>query len=537
MKRIALAAAAAILAAALPRTPLLAQSRLTMRSLNATAAGIAGLRDSDRLVDSMAQSGQLQRIAVVSDALVPGRTHEKFEQVVNGVPVWAATLTRQLDGGASVSIFGSVYDLDEFDTTPAISADDARGIAAADAGVELGAVDTALYVLVSADGPRLVYTLRLATPALQMRRYFIDARSGAIVEIRDETKHDVGTGTGVFGAPKKISTTSLAGTFIALDELRPPLLATYNFRGNLGTALSFLNGLRQLLTSDFASDTDNQWTDAAAVDAHVHAGWTYDYYFKRFQRLGLDNRNLPIRNIVHPVNRADWATYFDAVPDLFLNAAYLGNGIMFYGDGLPPGVTFGGQTWDYFSGALDVVAHELTHGVTDYTSNLDYRGESGALNEAFSDMMGTSVEFFFQPTGTGRGQADYLIGEDIAMPGGLRSMSNPALFGQPDHYSKRSLDITDNGGVHTNSGIPNNAFYLAIEGGANRTSGLSVQGVGAANREQIEKIFYRAFVLLPSNATFSTARAATIQSARDLYGANSNAERAVTQAWSAVGVF
>ena len=116
-------------------------------------------------------------------------------------------------------------------------------------------------------------------------------------------------------------------------------------------------------------------------------------------------------------------------------------------------------------------------------------------------------------------------------------MSDPGVFGDPDHYSKRYVGTDDGGGVHTNSGIPNHAFYLAIEGGTNRTSGLSVQGVGAANREQVEKLFYRAFTqLLPSNASFSLARAATIQSARDLYGSGSSAERAVTQAWTAVGV-
>src|SRR5207247_9183681 len=93
------------------------------------------------------------------------------------------------------------------------------------------------------------------------------------------------------------------------------------------------------------------------------------------------------------------------------------------------------------------------------------------------------------------------------------------------------------GDPHYNSTIASHAFYLAIEGGANRTSGLAVQGVGAANREQIEKAFFRALtVLLPSYATFALTRAATIQSARDLYGAGSNAERAITQAWDAVGV-
>jgi len=104
-------------------------------------------------------------------------------------------------------------------------------------------------------------------------------------------------------------------------------------------------------------------------------------------------------------------------------------------------------------------------------------------------------------------------------------------------YSQRFQGAEDNGGVHTNSAIPNQVFYLAIEGGTNRTSGLSVQGVGGANRDQIEKAFYRAFTqMLPSNATFHTARTATIQSARDLYGAGSPAETAVTQAWNALGV-
>ncbi len=188
---------------------------------------------------------------------------------------------------------------------------------------------------------------------------------------------------------------------------------------------------------------------------------------------------------------------------------------MVYGEGLPGGVYVPstGQFFDYFSGALDVVAHELTHGVTDYSSHLEYVNESGALNEAFSDMMGTSVEFFFQPPGTGLLKADYLIGEDIARAAvsgaldGFRSMANPALFDQPDHYSKRVLlppdEDHDNGGVHINSGIPNHAFYLAIEGGTNRTSGIRVQGVGASNREQIEKVFYRGFTqLMPVQRQF-----------------------------------
>ena len=110
--------------------------------------------------------------------------------------------------------------------------------------------------------------------------------------------------------------------------------------------------------------------------------------------------------------------------------------------------------------------------------------------------MATGVEFYFQPD-----RADYLAGEDVFTPGGIRSLQNPMAFGDPDHYSIRYTGSADNGGVHINSGIANNAFYLAIEGGRHRL-GATVQGVGAANREQIERVFYRGFTsFLPPSAT------------------------------------
>jgi len=333
---------------------------------------------------------------------------------------------------------------------------------------------------------------------------------------------------------------SQSGTYQAHDLLRPPAIDTYDMKGNLTRVNDYLNGKVQLGQNDLAADSDNDWRDGAAVDAHAYAGFTYDYFYKRFSRAGLDNRNMPMKSLVHPVSRADLLTYPGSVISLYyLNAFYAGDGVMVYGEGLPPGYVLAGsgQYVDYFSAALDIVSHELSHGVTDFTSDLVYRNESGALNEAFSDVMAVSVEFFFQEVGSGNMKADYLIGEDTIRPGGIRSIANPQAYGDPDHYSKRYTGASDNGGVHTNSGIANNAFYLAIEGGTNRTSGLSVQGVGAANREQIEKIFYRAFTqFLPANATFSIARAACEQAARDLYGASSAAFRAVQQAWIAVGV-
>ena len=215
-----------------------------------------------------------------------------------------------------------------------------------------------------------------------------------------------------------------------------------------------------------------------------------------------------------------------------------GVGVVVFGEGLPPNVTVGGQRWNFLSGALDIVAHELAHAVTDFTSALLYMDESGALNESFSDIVGVGTEYYAEAYyRDGAGVPDYLLGEDVIEPGGIRSLADPQRFGDPDHYSLRFLGIEDNGGVHTNALIPGHAYYLAIEGGTNRVSGLTVSGVGAANREQMEQVFYRACtVLMTRDADFAAARAATIQSARDLYGAGSAAEQAVTQAWTAVGV-
>ena len=153
--------------------------------------------------------------------------------------------------------------------------------------------------------------------------------------------------------------------------------------------------------------------------------------------------------------------------------------------------------------------------------------------------MAASVEFFFQPPGDGPLRSEYLIAEDIARGTtiGIRSMANPNGYGHPDHYAIRFTGASDGGGVHINSSIPNHVFYLAVEGGTNRVSGITVEGVGSQNRLQIETVFYRAVTqLLPSRADFAAARSATIQAARDLYGDGSPAQRAMAEAWTAVGV-
>jgi thermolysin len=505
-----------------------------------TAGSPAQLRAADQRVDSMLRAGELRVRQTGDDPLMPGRTHQRADQYYRGVRVFGADIARQFRDGVTESVFGTVYEGIALDPSPAIDDERARALIEARAGVQSDPARSPELLVLPLDGGGFALTWRLRiTSRSGSRQYFIDARTGAaVLDYSDrKTQTAVGKARGVLGDTKKISVRSVSGQFQTADELRPPMILTYDMQGNPDRVDSFLLGRVTLAASDLGSDSDNDWTDAAVGDAHIYAGWTYDYYLKRFGRHGLNNSDLRIRSLVHPVRRADLNRYVDQFPDYFLNAFYDGNGVMVYGEGLPAGVTIGLQTVDFFSGSLDIVAHELTHGVTEYTSNLIYLNEPGALNESFSDMMGTSAEFFFQTPGAGAMQADYLLGEDVIRPGGLRSMANPGIFGDPDHYSRRYTGREDNGGVHINSGIPNHAFYLAIEGGTNRTSGLSVQGVGAGNREQIEKVFYRAFTqMMPSNASFAVARAATIQAARDLNGSNSAAERAVTDAWTAVGV-
>jgi len=552
------AATVALISVLTPSTALL-QDRDSVLTL--TAGGLSGLsqlREADALVDQLRRDRVLRLATRGNDRLVPGRTHDRFGQYHNGVPIFGAEVTRQTARGVTVSVFGTLHLDVEVETTPALSTDEAARIIEGLGNMRPGgSTRPQLVVLPDREHPgvyRLVYEARVFT-GTQLIASFIDASTGDLVWAYNDLKTQqptlpcaqcaIGQGLGVLGDRKKISVTPVGGSFLAEDRLRPAKIFTVDTRGDLARAIAVGQDSTTLFDSDLASDADNNWLDGASVDAHVGMGWTYDYLFTRFKRQGLNDKNVRMISLVHPVNRADvFAASSEVLNAYYLNAFYCGVcgpdkvGLMVFGEGLPPNLTIGGQRWNFLSGALDVVAHEFAHAVTDFTSALLYQDESGALNEAFSDIIGTGVEHYAERLyQDGAGRTDYQIAEDVVEPGGIRSLSNPWQFGDPDHYSLRFLGTEDNGGVHTNSLIPGHAYYLAIEGGVNRVSGLSVTGVGPENRDQIEQVFYRAFtVLMTRSADFVAARAATIQSARDIYGAGSLAERAVTQAWTAVGV-
>ena len=507
------------------------------RPLRVAAAPGTALGEWAGRVEDLLSSRDLVPRLTRDDTMISGRTHERLAQHHRGVPVFGGELARQSDAAGTLSIFGTLYDGIDIEVTPGMSGAQAEALLTRRGGRPIGSRGGPELVILPVEaGYRLAYRVRAFFEApFDVRQVFLDARTGEpLLEYSDIQMQEAGIGTGVLGDQKKLSVSTASGGYTTTDRLRPPLIASYDFRFDFNRLIAFLNSgsPSNLTASDLGADADNVWSDGALVDAHTYAGYTYDYYYTRHGRHGLDNADIPVHSITHAVKREDWVFYTTGTVDLFLaNAFYLGDGIVYYGDGLPPSVIWFGQRVNYLAGALDIVAHELTHGVTDYSSQLIYQGEPGALNEAFSDIMGTAVEFSFQ-----REKADYVLGEDAFTPGGTRSMQNPQAYGDPDHYSIRYTGSGDNGGVHINSGIANNAFYLAIEGGVHRL-GASVQGVGGANRAQIERVFYRAFTaFLAPSATFAQARAATIQAARELYGIGSAPDTAVIQAWNAVGV-
>lgn len=528
-----------------PRLQRVAAGDASMTPGTTNAAALAALRSWNTNITAMANGGQLRSIRGEWDPLVAGRRHERLAQFYRGVRVYGGEMVRQTNFfGQVVSIFGSYYPNITIDTTPAISASVAPGVIA---GAGLGTVRPGttpeLTVLPIDDGSfRLTWSARVLTTG-KPRRIFVDAKTGEEVFGYDDLRTQkglpgsVGSGTGVIGDLLKVQSQSSGGKYLAIDLNRGPGQdTTYNMQGSFTRTNQVLDGA-PLTQSDIASDTDNKWTDAAVTSAQAYAGYAYDYFKQVFNRNGLDGNNIKIRCLVNPALPRDAASPpIGSDPNYYNNAVYFGGGYILFGVGQ---TSVGQVVVRNWSGALDVVAHELTHGVTDFTSNLNCCGEPGALNEAFSDMMGVAVEFRFQPLGSGPGKADWLIGEDLFPNGGaVRSLSNPHSLGDPDHYSLKVTTAGDDGGVHANSAIVSHMYYLAINGGVNRVSGLAVPGVGFANRQLIERAIFRAFtVLMPSNSTFSTCRAATIQAARDLFGNGSPAETALTQAWNAVGVF
>ncbi len=266
-----------------------------------------------------------------------------------------------------------------------------------------------------------------------------------------------------------------------------------------------------------------------ALDAHWGIERTYDFYKNVFNRKSYDNRGGHIRNYVN--------AYYEMV-GIQDGAASLGNGGMIFGLG-------DRRSTNDFVG-LDITAHEYSHMVIDNNGKggLVYRGESGALNESFADILGASVEFYVKEN-----DANWNIGENIILtaPGFIRSMSNPNVtagtyeLAQPDTYKGKywinTNSPSDYGGVHTNSGIQNYWFYLLCEGGKGTNDKRYAYNVNGIGIEKAQQIAYRNLIhYLTPNAKYLDAYYGSLQATTDLYGSSGLEYKAVNDAWLAVGI-
>jgi Zn-dependent metalloprotease len=468
-----------------------------------------------RYMDREISKGDL-RLALVQSEAEGIRVHERYDVFAKGLKVWGAQLLRHRLNGEVYLVNGELHSAIDVDVAPTVTRGQAEQMALTgltDPSFHLAGT-TELMIFPAPDGYHPAYKIAYSKFGSCIVT-FVDAKSGRILFRFEElqTSSAVGTGTGTLGDTKKMSTDSENNTYYAIDLMRPARITTLNSRHMTTETTAYYN-----------TDSDNLWTsDGSVVDAHAYLGWTYDYYYLGHSRKGMDDKNRELVISVHLGNNYRNA-YFSS-----------GSKWMFFGDGDP-------ATSYPYSTALDVVAHEFTHGVTDSTSQLIYAFESGALNEAFSDIMGTSCEFFHQPEGSGYRQAEWWIGEDCSKSfHPMRSLSNPSSISvrngtYPDHYSHRWIlpANDDNGGVHLNSTIAGHWYYLLAHGGTNRTSGMAVDGIGLS---KAEKIAYRTWVYyLHPSSNYKAARTASLQAAADIYGAGSSEAAATARAWSAVGV-
>ena len=263
------------------------------------------------------------------------------------------------------------------------------------------------------------------------------------------------------------------------------------------------------------SEGDPPVRDPAVNEAYDGAGFTYDLYFQVYQRNSIDGRGMRIDSSVH------YGKEFD-------NAFWDGRQ-MVYGDG--DGVVF-----QRFMKSVDVIGHELTHGVTQNEANLDYQDQPGALNESFSDVFGSLVRQYH--LGQTAEAADWIIGAGLFAKGvkgvGLRSLKAPGTAYDDPRIGKDPQPATmagyvetqqDSGGVHVNSGIPNHAFYLAAT------------AIGGRAWEKAGRIWYVTLRdRLRHDSDFIAAARATADVAASLYGPAGPEAGAVREAWAAVGV-
>ncbi|MBD9733021.1 M4 family metallopeptidase [Streptomyces sp. H28] len=492
-----------------------AQRAELIREANATKAETAkqiGLGAKEKLV--------------VRDVLKDrdGTVHVRYERTYDGLPVLGGDLVVQGDraGEADTVVKATRAAVKPATTATAVPAAKAEQQALSAAKAEKAEspdVDRApRKVIWAADGkPVVAYETVVGglqhdgTP--QELHVVTDATTGE--KLYEWQAVQNGTGHTVYSGTVDLTTTQSGSTYNLTDGARGNH-RTYNLnRGTSGTGTLF-------------SGPDDVWgngspsnAESAAADAHYGAALTWDYYKNVHGRNGIRGDGVGAYSRVHYGNN-------------YVNAFWSDSCFcMTYGDG-------SGNANPLTS--IDVAAHEMTHGLTSNTAGLIYSGESGGLNEATSDIFGSTVEFYANNSSD---VGDYLIGEEIDINGDgtpLRYMDKPSKDGKSKDSWYSGIGSID---VHYSSGVANHFFYLLAEGSGTKTingvtydsptsDGLPVTGIG---RGKAEKIWFRALTTkFTSTTNYAAARTGTLAAAGELYGTDSAEYKAVQDAWAGVNV-
>ncbi|GAO06486.1 M4 family metallopeptidase [Streptomyces lydicamycinicus] len=459
---------------------------------------------------------------VIKDA--DGTTHTRYDRTYAGLPVLGGDLiVHTAKGGAVKSTTKSTEKTVKVASTtakiaPTAAAKSAQGTAVKSLSAKKADAQAPKKVVWAASGtPTLAYDTVVkgvkkdGTPS---RMHVItDANSGKKLFQYDEIR--TGKGESEYSGSVELGTSKEGNGFTLTDKERGGHKTTNLENSESGDGKAF-------------TDEDDKWgtgkpdnPQTAAVDAHYGAGVTWDYYKEVHGRSGIKGDGKGASSRVH---------YGKSYVNAFWDDSCF---CMTYGDGEGDKAPLT---------ALDVAAHEMSHGVTSATANLTYSGESGGLNEGTSDIFGTSAEFFAKSE---KDPGDYLIGEKIDINGDgtpLRYMDKPSKDGQSqDNWDSKTGGLDP----HYSSGVANHFFYLLSEGSGPKeiggvkydsptADGKKVEGIG---RDKAEKIWFKALTeYMTSNTDYKAAREATVKAATDLYKAGSAEVKGVEAAWTGVAV-
>jgi bacillolysin len=458
-------------------------------------------------------SKQLNIKGIHTDNL--GITHIKAQQYFKGIKVYGAESFVHI--GSRKNIFnGYIYELaDTISTTPNISEAEALQIVNSDLATKTVVEELSVKQkeILEYDAPqinliiykhKLAYEVSIRPNFIQEWKYFIDALRGEIISDFNNTNSDGPTTASAYdlnNVLRTIDTYLKSGSYFLVNAAESMNRTPYE-----GVILTFDANNTNLENVSEVTSSNNTWNNKAAVSAHYYATLTYKYLENTFNRNSINDEG---GNIIAFVNLSD--ELGGGLDNAYWNGQYIAFGN-------------GGDYFKNLAGGLDVVAHEIGHGVVSNTAKLEYYGQSGAINETFADIFGAMVD-----------RDDWLIGEDVTKnsyfpSGALRNMSDPHNMGnssnsywQPKHVSEMYIGEEDNGGVHINSGIGNYAYYLYAT---------------SITKEKAEQVFYRALTnYLTSKSQFIDLRIAVVQSAKDLYGDSSMEVIEAENAFDAVGIY